>query len=170
MTIVSYQIKGGKELAALMAQLPIEVETKILRNGLKAGAKIIRDEARALAPKKTGEMAKSIKTFSGKSLVDGQVVVKIKLRGKHAFLGPFIEHGVLPHLIWVKSKESLAIHGVPIGKRVQHPGSAAKPFMRPALDNKAEEAIQQVGNYLTHYLSWGTITAPTVEVDAEEAA
>jgi hypothetical protein len=42
--------------------------------------------------------------------------------------------------------------------------------MRPALDAKAGEAVQAVVGYLTHYLSWGTITAPTVKVDLEEAA
>jgi hypothetical protein len=42
--------------------------------------------------------------------------------------------------------------------------------MRPALDAKAGEAVQAVGDYLTRYLQWGTITAPIISVDLEEAA
>jgi hypothetical protein len=36
------------------------------------------------------------------------------------------------------------INGVPIGKMARHPGFAPKPFMRPALDAKAGEAMQTV--------------------------
>lgn len=169
--MISYSIKGGKELDALLQQLPVEVETKILRNGLAAGANVIRDEARVLAPKKSGQMAKSIKTVRSVDKAGGQVVAKVRLKGKHAFLGVWMEYGVLPHQIWVHSnKESLVINGVPIGKHVWHPGFAPKPFFRPAIDTKAEEAVQAVGNYLTQHLSWGTIQAPTVAVDVEEAA
>jgi hypothetical protein len=123
--MISYTIKGGKELADLLTKLPVEVETKIVRNGLNAGARVIRDEARRLAPRKSGALANSIKTSSSKVSEAGEIVTRIRLRGKHAFLGYFMEYGVLPHLIWVKSKESLVIDGVAIGKRVQHPGFSA---------------------------------------------
>jgi HK97 gp10 family phage protein len=168
--VITYTIKGGKELDALLQKLPIEVEQKILRNGLNAGAKVIRDEARRLAPHKSGAMANSIKTASSLDQNAGQVVVKVRLRGRHAFLGYFMEYGVLPHMIWVKSKMSLVINGVAIGRQVMHPGFAARPFMRPALDAKAQEAVQVVGDYMSRYLTWGTITAPKVEVDVQEAA
>jgi hypothetical protein len=32
--VIRHSIKGGKELDALLQQLPVEVETKILRNAL----------------------------------------------------------------------------------------------------------------------------------------
>jgi hypothetical protein len=51
------------------------------------------------------------------------------------------------------------INGVPIGKRVRHPGFAPKPFMRPALDAKAGEAVQVVAGYFSRYLQWGSISA-----------
>jgi HK97 gp10 family phage protein len=169
--VIRHSIKGGKELDALLQQLPVEVETKILRNALARGANVIRDEARRRAPRKSGAMAKAIKTARGTRQNEGYVVAKVRLRGKHAFLGTFMEYGVLPHLIWAAGgKGSLVINGVPIGKRVQHPGLAPHPFMRPALDAKAGEAVQAVGDYLTHYLKWGPITAPTIAVDLEAAA
>jgi HK97 gp10 family phage protein len=165
--VIEYRIKGGSEVAALIAQLPIEIEQKILRNGLAAGANVIRDEAKSLAPKKSGELADDIKTTRGTG--EGYVYAKIRLSGKHAFLGRFMEYGVAPHQIWARSKESLVINGVPIGKRVWHPGLAPRPFMRPALDARAGEAVQAVADYLTRYLKWGPITAPTVSVDQEAA-
>lgn len=164
-------IKGGKELNALLQQLPVEVETKILRNALGAGANVIRDEARVLVPKKSGALAQAIKSVRGTRNTEGQVVAKVRLKGRHSFLGLFMEHGVLPHQIWVRAgKDSLVINGVAIGKKVWHPGIAPRPFMRPALDTKAGEAVQAVAGYLTRYLSWGSIKAPVVAVDAEEAA
>jgi HK97 gp10 family phage protein len=168
--LIEWKINGGKQLADLMAQLPVEVETKILGNGLMAGANIIRDEARARVRKKSGLTQKAIKSARSRN-TEGQVVAKVKLKGKHAFLGNFLEHGVAAHQIWVTGgKESLVVNGVPIGKMARHPGFAPMPFMRPALDARAGDAIQAVVSYLTHYLSWGQISAPTVKVDLEEAA
>lgn len=168
--MIQYRINGGKEIAALLAQLPVEVETKILGNGLAKGANVIRDEARARVRAKSGLTRKAIKSSREKSDA-GQVVAKVKLRGKHAFIGKFLEYGVAAHQIWVRGgKETLVINGVPIGKRVLHPGFAPKPFLRPAFDAKAGEAVQAVASYLAHYLQWGTITAPTVTVDLEKAA
>lgn len=166
--MIEFQMKGAAELNKLLQQLPVEVETKILGNGLAEGANVIRDQARAFAPAKTGGLRKAIVTSRGK-LSDGQVVTKVRLRrgrGWHGALGHLMEYGVLPHLIWATGgRETLVINGVAIGKRVLHPGFAPRPFMRPAFDAKAGEAVQAVAGYITKYLRWGTITAPTVIVD-----
>jgi hypothetical protein len=90
--MIEFRIKGGKELDALLKQLPVEVETKILRNGLAAGAAVIRDEARLLAPAKSGAMRQAIKTSRDTRRADGLVIAKVKLKGKHSFLGKFIEY------------------------------------------------------------------------------
>ena len=169
--MIEWKINGGMELQALMQQLPVEVETKILRNGLAAGANVIRDEARGLIHRRSGLTADSIKTARSTSKSEGYVTAKVRLDRSRRFIGYFLEYGVAAHQIWVKGgKGSLVINGVPIGKRVWHPGFAPMPFMRPALDAKAGEAVQAVTSYLTSYLKWGSISAPTVSVDLEEAA
>jgi HK97 gp10 family phage protein len=168
--VIEFKIKGGKELQALMQQLPVEVETKILRNGLAAGANVIRDEAKQLIRRRSGETAEAIKTVRSTDSNGGYVIAKVAVARSRRFIANFLEFGVAAHQIWAKSKMSLVINGVPIGKQVWHPGFAPMPFMRPALDAKAGEAVQAVGNYLSGYLKWGTITAPTVSVDLEEAA
>jgi uncharacterized protein YfaP (DUF2135 family) len=117
----------------------------------------------------SGQLEKAIKTSRNTKQSTGQVIAKVRLRGRHAFLGNFIEYGVLPHLIWSQGKESLVINGVAIGKQVEHPGYGARPFFRPAVDAKAAEAVQVVANYLATYLQFGSISAPAVSVDEEEA-
>jgi hypothetical protein len=168
--LIEWKINGGKEVADLLALLPVEVETNILGNGLMEGANLIRDEARSRVRKKSGLTEKTIKSARSKS-AEGQVVAKVKLKGKHAFVGYFLEHGVAAHQIWVHSgKESLVVNGVPIGKMARHPGFAPMPFMRPALDARAGDAVQAVVGYLTRYLSWGSISAPIVSADLEKDA
>ena len=54
-----------------------------------------------------------------------------------------------------------------VGPVVMHPGHAAKPFLRPALDQKAEEAVNAMGTYIAHRVQIGDLRAPTLEVDDE---
>jgi hypothetical protein len=48
-----------------------------------------------------------------------------------------------------------------------HPGHAAKPFLRPALDQKAEEAVNAMGAYIAHRVQIGDLKAPKLEIDDE---
>lgn len=170
--MITGRIKGGKELDALLKQLPVEVETKLVRNGLNKGANIIRDQAEVNIAKRSGVTARAIKSSSGVDKTQGLVYAKVKLDKKRKFIGRFLEYGTGAHQIWVSAgKGSLAVNGVAIGKQVTHPGTAPRPFLRPALDTKANEAVQAVIGYLTNYLKFGSISAPTVSVDElEEAA
>lgn len=162
-------VKGGAEVQAFLDQLPVEVETKIVRNGLAAAANVIRDEARNLAPKKSGAMARSIKTTRDTRKGTGQVIARVRLKGRHAFLGRFMEYGTLPHKIWTTGKGSLVVNGVAIGKQVWHPGISPRPFMRPALDTKAAAAVDVFGDYLRRYIGWGPLEVPAVNVEEEAA-
>ena len=165
--MIEFKIKGGKELHALMQQLPVEMETKILRNALARGARVIADEAKLRAPDDEGLLRRAVKT--SRNTKNGQVIAKVKLKGPHAYLGTFMEYGVLPHIISVADGAG----AMKIGKNyvsgaVEHPGHASRPFMRPALETRAEEAVNVIGEYIGSYLQFGTITAPTVAVDEEE--
>ena len=166
--MITMSIKGGKQVHDLLQMLPVQVETKILRNALAAGAKVLRDEARnqVADTTETGLLRKAIKTT--RDTRQGRVIAKVKLKGKHSYLGLYLEYGVLPHEITVKDGGSLRIGKNFVGMEVMHPGFTAKPFFRPALDAKATEAVNAVGAYLTKYLQFGNISAPVVAVDEEE--
>jgi HK97 gp10 family phage protein len=169
--LITGRIKGGAELDQLLKQLPIEVETKIVRNGLNKGANIIRDQAKANIRVRSGATMRAIKSSSGVDKAQGLVYAKVKLDKKRKFIGRFLEYGTGAHQIWVSAaKGSLVVNGVAIGKQVTHPGTAPRPFLRPALDAKAQEAVQEMVTYLTNYLQFGTITAPTVSVDEMDEA
>lgn len=170
--MIRANIKGGQQLDQLLKQLPIEVEAKILRNALNRGANIIRDQAKANIRKRSGATARAIISSSGHDKAQGMVYAKVKLRKTRKFIGRFLEYGTGAHQIFVSAKKgSLVVNGVAIGRQVMHPGSGPKPFLRPALDSKADEAVKVVVTYLTEYLKFGSITAPTVSVDEfDEAA
>jgi HK97 gp10 family phage protein len=63
---VKFELTGDKELDAKLSKLPLTVQKKCLRPGLREGAKVILDEAKANAPKKTGALAKGLKVRAAK--------------------------------------------------------------------------------------------------------
>ncbi len=165
--MIDFKIKAGREVSALLQQLPVEVEKKILRNALAAGVRVLRDEARARVPSQSGKLRKSIRT--SRDTKGGRIVAKVRLKGRHSYLGVFMEYGVAPHLIAAGgSLRSLKIDGKFAGKVVQHPGVAAKAFMGPAVDARGQDAVTAAADYITRYLQFGAISAPTIAVDDEE--
>lgn len=179
----AFPVTGGKQIADTLTALGKRIESQAVRAGLTAAGSVIRDEARLRAPKKSGKMAKAIKTGSPRKDQGGNYSISVRLIGEHAFLGMFHEFGVKPHLITAgdsplsvralnkraakggiekrdnglvkiggysardytnKAGEvtgSLIINKHFVGYAVFHPGHAAQPFLRPALDAKAEEAV-----------------------------
>lgn len=171
MSLIDYKIKGGKELDDLLKRLPIEVETKILKNALAAGANVIRDQAKANIRRRSGKTAAAIKTSRNYRPNEGLVIAKVSIDKRRRYIANFLEYGTAAHKIWTKGKGSLVVNGVAIGRQVDHPGTAPMAFFRPAVDAKASEAVQVVGEYLTRYLRFGAIEVPEVAVDSlEEAA
>lgn len=170
-----FPVKGLAELDKFLSALPANMQKAAYRQGLTAAARPIRDEARLLAPKKTGKMAKSIKTGSPRQNQDGTFSVTIRLDGDHAFLGLFHEFGVAPHLIArtgtkegrvairkAKARTGTIKGGVMkigddfVSGIINHPGHRAHPFMRPALDAKADEAVQAFAAKIRAYLEGKT--------------
>lgn len=111
-------LKGDKALDALLAQLPKRAAKRVLGKALRAGAKPIQKEAKRIAPKDKHELAKSITVRKGKrKRKDGQSVVVFPdpLRFKDYFHAPAVEFGTAH--------------------------TEAQPYMRPAWENKKEEAL-----------------------------
>ena len=63
----SFQIEGFKELSKELERLPQKVQKKILRKSVRAGAVLMRNRAKILAPKRTGALARAIKVESSTS-------------------------------------------------------------------------------------------------------
>ncbi len=187
---MTIRLKGGPELLRLLDELPKNLERNVIRGGLRAGAKVIQQQAKANVPVRTGQLKRTIGI--GTRAEGAKLSSYIKLRGKGSYLGVFVEYGVAPHLISVSNADmpvletrhgprpvsigtmnkmlkrgSLKIGENFVGPVVMHPGHAAKPFLRPALDQKAEEAVNAMGAYIAHRVQIGDLRAPALEVDEE---
>lgn len=137
-------VKGLSSLNKFLQQLPAKLEKNVLRGAMRAGAKVVAPVASANAPNDTGELAAGIKvSTSGKG---GRVIGKVKLTGKHAFLGPWLEYGVAAHKITAKDTGWLFFGGL-FAKSIDHPGLQPRPFLRPALDSQAGAAVVAAAEY-----------------------
>lgn len=143
-------VKGLKEVLDTLEALPKRLRTSGYRRGLTAAAAVVRDEARLRAPRQSGKLAKAIRSGSPKRRQDGNYAISVRLTGNnHAFLGLFFEYGVAPHMI-PKPKKGEAkaprvvfrIDGKFVSGPISHPGIRPQPFLLPALDAKAAEAVQ----------------------------
>lgn len=184
----AFPVSGTKQLDDYLSALPKNMQKGAYRAGLTAAAAVVRDEARIRAPKKTGAMAKSIKTGSARQNPDGTFSVSISLKGKDSYLGLFHEYGVAPHNIAStgKGEGRVAVrkaaegsgtvqNGVmKIGDRfvsgiISHPGHAAQPFMRPALDAVADQAVAAFAEKIRAYIE-GKTGFDAGAADLDEAA
>ncbi|MBR8401447.1 HK97 gp10 family phage protein [Burkholderia cenocepacia] len=123
----SVQILGLADLLADFEKLAKAQSTKALRRATVAGAKVIRDEARARAPKKSGKLRRNIVSAALRQKDAPGIAtagVRVRTKGKgdspsNAFYWRFVELGT------------------------QH--VRAQPFVRPAFDaaiGQAEGAIR----------------------------
>lgn len=174
-------LKGGPELLAMLDQLPQNLASKVLRGGIRAAGAVVRDEARQMAPRQSGLMAKSIKLGSARyDRKDALVSIRVKVGGEkgnkgnsHAFLAWIWEYGSAAYSgqKWQRDGSTrtrsvkLKFDGeTTFGRFPDVAAHRAHPFMRPALDRKAAEAINAMGSYIAQRLSWNTLTAPEMAV------
>ena len=150
------EIKGLEGLQKVLDQLPARIEANVVRGGLRAAAKVIRDEARRLCP--VGDASALPKGHQPGALRDslrvsvsrrgGKITASIKAGGKNrVYYAHMVEFGTARHLIKPKNRKSLFLAGL-FKELVEHPGASKKPFMRPALDAKSQEAVEAMADYL----------------------
>lgn len=184
----SETIRGGRELAQFLQQLPVKVEKNIMRAALRAGAAVLREAARNNVPVDDGLLRKSVRVSTNSK--HGVVTATVKAGDKKAFYAHMVEYGTRPHLIKVRDEDrpinykltqkrgvltrvsirtmnrhSLQIGGHFVGASVKHPGATPKPFMRPALDSKSSAAIQAVSAKIRERLTQEGINAPAPEAE-----
>ena len=160
------RVTGLSELQAFLDQLPAKIEANIMRGALRAAAKPIKDTAKSLAPvgepvdanKRryklyAGALKDSIRISGRIDKRDGKITAAVKAGGKtkgaDVFYAHFIEFGTRP--------------------RENNAGVSPRPFMRPALDGQAENAIIAAGEYIKKRLATkhGLNTAE-IEIGVEE--
>lgn len=144
----SVKLKGVGDLKKKFAQLAIKAQTKIGRRGLAEAAKVYRKEIRSRAPRETGKLRRSIR-YRIRRKRRGHFVGRVGVTGE-AFYARFIEYGSSPHRIPSetvgrgrnKEKNTAKVKiGEGIYSAVDHPGTNARPFIRPAFDSASRKAI-----------------------------
>ena len=117
-------VEGFDELNAALRAVGDRATGILLRNAAEEGAKIIADEARRLAPRDTGALAEGIGLQPGR-IQQGRAVFSVGY-GKRQWYGRLVEYGT---------------------KFI-----AARPFLRPAFEAKAQAAREAVSDYLRRAL------------------
>lgn len=140
-------VKGGRELAAFLDQLPAKIQRNVMRGALRAGAAAILPAARSAIRSQDGVLADSLKTRT--ALRGGVATARVYTR---AFYARFVEYGTRPHTITAKNRKGLSVGGL-FFQSVDHPGARPRPFMRPALDQNAGAAVQAAAAYIKERLA-----------------
>jgi HK97 gp10 family phage protein len=159
------RMSGLADLQKILDELPAKIEANVLRGGLRAGAKVIEEEAKRLVPigeprvtrtkggeptlHRPGELRKSIRVSMRSK--KGIVQAMVKAGNKDAWYAHLVEFGTARHWIKPKNRKSLVLAGL-MRELVDHPGARPKPFMRPAFDAKAQAAIQAMADYMNKRL------------------
>lgn len=153
-------VRGKGEVKQFLAQLPNQIEDRVLRGAARAAANVVADEAksRSISP----EVTAAIKVATKRE--EGRIIAKVQVKGPGAYIAPWLEYGTDPHFISVDDSQrggmsvgkvnrsvkagSLVIGGQFVGTTVHHPGARPHPFLRPALDVKEGEAIGAAQRYI----------------------
>lgn len=150
MTSSTINVKGLSELSAFLDQLPTKVQNNVMRGALRAGMAPVKEDAKLRAAVATGALRDGLKvTTSNKA---GVITANLKATGKHARLAHLVEFGTAAHRIAARDGGALSFGGGFV-QHVEHPGALAHPFMRPALDGQAQNAVVAAGEYMRERLS-----------------
>lgn len=157
-------VSGLRELDQMLKQLPANIEKNVLRGALRAGQKVFADAAkgnlRSNGSVDTGELEKSVRVrFKRKSEKFGWVRSYVMAGNAKAYYAHWVEYGTATYYtgsgrtvgkayeITPKVAGSLFLGGL-LRESVMHPGIKPKPFMRPAVDENTDTALNQVAEYM----------------------
>ena len=138
-----YEIEGLEDFIETLGRIDKAVLGTALANAAWKGAGVIQELANDYAP---GPHIIRVpdEEFPGK------VTILIGPDKEHWYY-TFFETGASAHEIGIKNKEALRLYGFGGGEfafEVDHPGMAAEPFMRPAVDTGKDTALRTAGDYL----------------------
>lgn len=158
-------VKGLAELQKMLNTLAPKMEKNIMRGALRAGANVIKEEAKQNINSISGQLAKGLKvSTSGKG---GEVIASVKAKGPHGYIANWVEFGTKPHTI--TAEEGSLLLDATFAGSVDHPGASPHPFMRNSLDAKSGAAVVAVGEYIKKRLATKEgINTSDITIEAEE--
>ena len=137
---ITVKIEGGEELKRRLKKLGQAAAGAALVKAGEAGAKVLQKAANSRAP------GPHIEAEVVKADADS-VQVEIGPDKEH-FYYRFFEMGAAPHDIHGNPLVFEGREGTVFTPGVRHPGMGARPFLRPALDEKQDAAVKAAGDVL----------------------
>jgi HK97 gp10 family phage protein len=133
--MMSIKVEGLKELEKKMISLGPKISLKALRSSLAAGAKVIKQDAMARVPVKTGTLRKSLyikrltkpNPYAERYILGARHGKKMQKRNLDAYYWSWIEFG----------------HKDRSGKAVD-----PRPFIRPAFESRKIQAMDTIKQVL----------------------
>ncbi len=147
---VTVTITGLDEVLAELERRGANVQRE-LTAALQDGGDVIADDARANAAAVSTRVAQAI-TVTVEETKPDTARVAVHVDKKAAYLARWIEFGTRAHEIKPDRRRALLFGGRYAGK-VRHPGTAARPIMRPAFDGKKGAAKEAVRDTLARAVS-----------------
>ena len=128
------RIKGGDKFKAILQKLA-EDRPDVLDMALDDTADAMSLGAQRIVPVDTGRLRGSIN-------VKREYLSKVI--GTNVEYARDVEYGTGPHEIVAKNKKVLANKkkGIIFGRKVKHPGSQPRPFMRTAFENNKKRVAE----------------------------
>lgn len=172
------EIKGLKELDAVLKSLPEKIEQNVMRGAIRAGQKVVldavREKLRSNGSVRSGDLINSLRIrFDRKAKKRGWINSKVIVGNADAYYSHMVEFGTAAHFVSIKEdakpnkqtrkgqrkygystinkmvkRGSLVIGKHFVGQSVSHPGARPKPFMRPAFDESQQAAIEAFAEYV----------------------
>lgn len=137
--VVTVKVQGLEELERKLYELPTKFAKKYVRQALRAGARVFRDEIKQNAPRRTGWLA-------------SQIAVTTSIRGSElqgkANIGVRKKQDPARHATHVPAAADEA-RWAELGTSKQ----PARPFMRPAFDSKKDAVLARFAEVLKAGLS-----------------
>ncbi len=159
-------LEGLKELNKAMKKLDGKVSSSIGRKSVGKAGRVVRDEIKSRTPVDTGNLRNSIRSKVKKlgrtgfaaSIGPGKVMGRdrdtkksfIKADGWYAHI---IERGSRSHKIPRRGTKPLKIGGNLVMGPVEHPGTAPRPFIRPAWVAVQDRLPGVIGRELWHHIN-----------------
>ncbi len=148
MTTFDFKFDGVKEFEKNVKKLGGKVAKKVVRASLKKGGTVIIKEAKNNLPAEYDTLRRSIRSAFRKPKTSFYQTLKIgfttgrdaKYNGWYAHI---VEGGSDAHTIKSKTGKVITAGDDTYAKKVNHPGTPARPFLRPAFDNKASAALRK---------------------------
>ena len=167
--MLDVRINGLAELEATLKQLPAKLEKNVARASLRAGARVIADEARRRVPVRTGKLRDTLRVTS--SLKGGvpRASVKVGDRKKGVFYAHMVERGTKLHRIRPKWRRAMKPGGGDAGPYYGRVDISAQPapFIRPAADTQARAAVEAFAAYMRKRLNKEGLNTPDPEPETE---